>query len=569
MKSKGIMTALAVAVAMVSIVAVLQTGGGVDEVDATSTTDIETAFQDGGSYMLTSDVTLTGTQTITGDLILDFNGYRIYTDDTITVNGDLTLKDSGENGGISANIPTSTNTEMHCMLDNYGSMTVYGGNYIMTYQNDTPSNAASYVIRNHNSLVVNDMDIDTISNGILTTANQGAGKDATMQAVTTIHDITIVTGSSGYGLVISGDDQITGEDDNEDAILTVYNADIQACVALGTNASNGLYAGFTMNILGGNYSGEYGMYAPGYGVYNISGGHFDNTSACIQIAAGILNISGDVLMETDVESNTPGLVNGSIDSEGVLVIGKANQYYIGDIEVNITGGELRNNNPAGDAIVMYDSSMGHEVFTDNTIEVNLTGGNVEGDLKVVSQTTYSGETPVPQNSSKLSFTLNGGNLTGDVYMDDEMESDISFDSGTFEGESQGVSIPTPTGTVYFPDGTYSQYYNGFRMPDTYVEYRDGYTFLGFSLSSNATEADYQPGEYITSSGNVTVYEVWESDVSYFPPIWDDDDEYIPPIVPAQPQESGDDDDTVTIVACAAAAVVAALLAAFLIIDRKH
>ena len=106
------------------------------------------------------------------------------------------------------------------------------------------------------------------------------------------------------------------------------------------------------------------------------------------------------------------------------------------------------------------------------------------------------------------------------------------------------------------------------MPDTYVEYRDGYTFLGFSLSPNATSADYAPGTFVECSGNVTVYEVWESETSYFPPIWDDDDDYVPPIVPSQTEDSGDD-DTVTIVACAAAAVVAALLAAFLIIDRRQ
>ena len=565
MKSKGIMTALAVAVAMVSIVAVLQTGGGVDEVDATTTDDIQAAFQDGGSYTLTSDVTLTGTQTISGDLVLDFNGYTLYTDDTITVNGDLTLRDSGEDGGISANIPTTTQEEMHCMFDNYGNMVVDGGKYVMTYQNNTPSNANSYVIRNHNSLVVNDMNINTISNGILTTAFEGENVEAIRQAVTTINDINIVTGDNGYGFVISGDHQITGDNDNEDAILTVNNATVNAKVAFGSNASSGKYAGFTLYVLGGTYTGDYGIYCSGYGAYNLLGGYFHNDSACVQIASGILTIGGGVVLEANVESDAPGLVAGGIDSKGVLVVGKGGSGYIEGIEVNINGGELRNS--VGDAIVMYDTYLGLEAHKDDTIAVNLNGGQINGDVNIVTKTPTSSGGEIPVDSSKVALNIDGATVNGNIHMDQGMESEVKVTSGIINGSTDGVDIQEPTGTVYFPDGTSNQYYTGFRMPDTYVEYRDGYTFIGFSLSPNATSADYAPGTLVKCSGNVTVYEVWESDTP-LPPIWDDDDDYVPPIVPVQPEDSGDD-DTVTIVACAAAAVVAALLAAFLIIDRRQ
>lgn len=535
--------------------------------------ELQDAFDNGGSITLTSDVTLTGAQTISGDLEIDFNGYTVSTNETITVNADLALRDSRGGGGITANIPSTQVTEtMHCVLDNYGTMTIYGGTFNMTFQNDSPSDASTYVIRNHSNLTVYDMTVDTISNGILTTANLGEDEKATSQAITVIHDITIITGDNGYGLVVSGDDQITGTDDNEDAILTVYDATIDASVCFGTNASNGLYAGFTMNILGGTYTGDYGIYCSGYGVYNISGGHFDNDSACIQIAAGILNISGDAVLETDVVSNTPGVVNGTIDSEGVLVIGKANQYYIGDIDVNITGGTLRNNNPDGDSIVMYDSSMGHDVFKDNTISVDLTGGEVTGDVKIVSKQTFVGgdNTPVDRDSTKLSFTVDGATVNGDISMDKEMETIVDVSSGVFNGTYTGpegtVTIPEASGTVYYPDGTYGTYYSSFRMPSGPVSDRDGYTFLGFSLRSDATSADYEPNEVVETTGNVTVYEVWENDNPYVP-FPDDDDDYVP-IPPVVYEDSGDD-DTVTIVACAAAAVVAAILAVFLIVERKH
>ena len=284
------MAALVAAIAILGVVVVLQTGGGADEVsavDASSTEELRDAFENGGSITLTSDVTLTGAQTISGDLEIDFNGHTIFTDETITVNADLTIRDSRGGGGITANILSTQVTEtMHCVLDNNGTMTIYGGSFNMTFQNSSPSDASTYVIRNHSNLTVYDMTIDTISNGILTTANLGAGKEATSQAITVIHDITITTGDNGYGLVVSGDDQIIGTDDNEDAILTVYDATIDASVCFGTNASNGLYAGFTMNILGGTYTGDYGIYCSGYGVYNISGGHFDNDSACSKSLQG-------------------------------------------------------------------------------------------------------------------------------------------------------------------------------------------------------------------------------------------------------------------------------------------
>ena len=220
---------------------------------------------------------------------------------------------------------------------------------------------------------------------------------------------------------------------------------------------------------------------------------------------------------------------------------------------------------------MYDSSMGHYVFKDNTISVDLTGGEVTGDVKIVSKQTFVGgdNTPVDRDSTKLSFTVDGATVNGDISMDKEMETTVDVSSGVFSGTYTGpdtVTIPEASGTVYYPDGTSGTYYSSFRMPSGPVSGRDGYTFLGFSLRSDATSADYEPNEVVKTTGNVTVYEVWENDNPYVP-FPDDDDDYVP-IPPVVYEDSGDD-DTVTIVACAAAAVVAAILAVFLIVERKH
>ena len=51
---------------------------------------------------------------------------------------------------------------------------------------------------------------------------------------------------------------------------------------------------------------------------------------------------------------------------------------------------------------------------------------------------------------------------------------------------------------------------------TYIPYtkptRSGYTFLGWSTSSWATSADYQPGSVYTPYGNMTFYAVWKQNV---------------------------------------------------------
>lgn len=139
---KTTMAALVAAIAILGVVAVLQTGEGADEVsaiDASSADELQNAFINGGSITLTSDVTLTGAQTISGDLEIDFNGHTIFTNETITVNADLTLRDSRGGGGITANIPSTQVTKtMHCVLDNIGTMTIYGGSFNMTFQNNSP-----------------------------------------------------------------------------------------------------------------------------------------------------------------------------------------------------------------------------------------------------------------------------------------------------------------------------------------------------------------------------------------------------------------------------------------------
>ncbi len=42
--------------------------------------------------------------------------------------------------------------------------------------------------------------------------------------------------------------------------------------------------------------------------------------------------------------------------------------------------------------------------------------------------------------------------------------------------------------------------------------REGYNFLGWSMNKNATTGIYMPGNYITLTGNITLYAIWEREV---------------------------------------------------------
>ena len=63
-----------------------------------------------------------------------------------------------------------------------------------------------------------------------------------------------------------------------------------------------------------------------------------------------------------------------------------------------------------------------------------------------------------------------------------------------------------------PEDTY-RYYGSGALLSTTVPTRTGYTFLGWATSANATSASYQPGDGFTQSVDITLYAVWQRDVT--------------------------------------------------------
>lgn len=563
-------------------------GGVICTVRGEGYTDLANAIENsesGDIITIINDFTQTTSVTIDKTLTIDLNG-RIITSGvsnetliTVTAGGNLTIRDgTNSDGGFYTTNPKyliNTETDSKIIIESgifhmkdvtkcdiigiQGDGTINGGTFI--YEGDHEKNGCVLRVYNGGQVVINDIDIDSDKQAIVLRSDSSQSRSTTL----TFNNGTIDSCYYAFSVFGHGYDD---EDDNNNTVLTVIDADVTVrdsenpdeseSAVFGTNANNGSNAGHTINIEGGSFTGNTGCYFPSYGVYNITGGTFDTTLYGIRIAAGILNISDDAVITTDVISESTSLEDDSkpTGTMGALTVGKVNKEYVGDIVVNVSGGSL--SNALGNAITVYDDTMGTTELEGKVISINLSGGTVTGDVEFISANNDNSD------STALSLTLDRGNIDGDLKMEDGMQSEITLTSGTISGNVDGVSVEA-TGTVTYPDGTTTNYYNRFVLPDA-PEDVDGYTFLGYSLRPDATSADYSPNQTVTASGDVTVYEVWESDDPIIP-FPDDDDDYVP-IPPVVYEDSGDD-DTVTIVACAAAAVVAAILAVFLIVERKH
>lgn len=112
-----------------------------------------------------------------------------------------------------------------------------------------------------------------------------------------------------------------------------------------------------------------GIYAAGYAEWNINGATIEGESAGIAIKSGILNIkSGSIKSAGEDQTPTPGFGNGVYPSGTAIQI-ESNKEYVGNIEINITGGTIESANSA--ALYEYLDSK-----TENTTikNIKISGG---------------------------------------------------------------------------------------------------------------------------------------------------------------------------------------------------
>ena len=208
---------------------------------------------------------------------------------------------------------------------------------------------------------------------------------------------------------------------------------IRAMQGIGTNASSGKYAGFTINMTNGLIDGTKngtGMYLPAMGVTNIYGGEVTGAQG-IRICAGELNMTGGTLTGTALSDGSDLVAGGSGGTNGALVAGKASNGYVGNIDISISGDAVIRNTASGSdvrpTIVVSDKNMAsiasQEIknkdgdtisnysYNDTSISVSVDGAEIEGDVVKISNLTQS--TPT-SDGGDTTLQLHNASVSGSV-----------------------------------------------------------------------------------------------------------------------------------------------------------
>ncbi len=429
------------------------------------------AVNSGGHIELTDSFTIKGALIVTEDVTIDLNGETLTFDPIASVidgkisyytvgfnvKESLTIDDSGNNGKITI----SSSVDNLTVKTKYRLIQILGGAEVTLndgiIENTCLDYNASPTIANYGTLNINGGEVTGV-NPIFTFApwlgnDDWKGKNAYVNidggniegvpctAVNGNEDADGVGTSWGltwFGLGVAGisGSKYDGEDgtyDNEAVQINISGGTISGGQGLGTNASGGIYAGYTLNISGGEIIGVgeegTGMYIPAVGKTTITGGTIKGEQA-IRIAAGEMEITGGTIIST-VESDEQDLIaGGSGGTKGAIVAGKAGSGYYGDLVINIKeGAEIKNTNSENaPAIVVSDKNMAGSNYEDNKIVVNVDGAKIDGDVIKISNVKEDGDT---EDGGNTSLTVNNSVITGNVK--NQSKTNIVVTDSTIEG----------------------------------------------------------------------------------------------------------------------------------------
>ena len=408
-KLMSVLLALALVLAMVPVAA------------SAESTELPTPVD--GVITLTEDVELSSSYEVTGSLTLDLNGFTISNSGELVSNAaalaylfridegaSLTLRDSSSGGVGSLSVDNARG------ILNNGTFIMESGKIEATSSNavvgETTDNSK------WGYCVVNAVTKDSFANN--------------KEVVCEIRGGTLE--SDAYGMYIQGAGvpgtglNASGTETRNDLMLVTISGDaeITASMAIGTNASSGQFAGFTLDIEGGAIHGRdnvnsetddgCALYLPAVGITNISGGTISGGQA-IRICAGELNITGGQIIGTTVGDDSDLIAGGSGGTQGAIVVGKASGGYVGNIDINISGDAVVTNTAEGEgtkpAIVVSDKNMSSEAmgYDDLAITVTVDGAEIKGDVVKVSNLTTGAST---DDGGNTSLTISNTTVTGNV-----------------------------------------------------------------------------------------------------------------------------------------------------------
>lgn len=410
--------------------------------------ELKKAVENGGYLQISDNFEIKNTLVIEKDVNLDLNGKTLTcSSEEIGIqvkNGSTFIEDSADNGKITtSNINTilvkvsagaeftlnsgtleNTNWDFSVkdVIYNYGTLNIYGGTIhgvscLRTY-------APSY---------------DGISDTSSKSAVNMTGGEIIAEPSQTGNYLNVSYGLTWFGLGMGEKGNYNKEPNpiNDAVVINISGGKISGGQALGTNASSGKYAGFTLNISDDAEiisSNDCAAYLPGYGITNISGGKLSGPQG-IRIAAGELNITGGTIEGTSLTDGSDLQSGGSGGTLGAIVVGKASGGYLGNIDVNISNGAVIQNTAMGGtdderpaAIVVSDKNMANSEYKNSSINVTTEDIQITGDIIKVSNLT---STPTSDGGETI-LDINDTTVTGSVI--NQSKSDLYMTSSTVTGD---------------------------------------------------------------------------------------------------------------------------------------
>ncbi|WP_418401499.1 S-layer homology domain-containing protein [Anaerotignum lactatifermentans] len=430
--------------------------------------ELKETVKNGGYLQMSNDFEINDTLVIEKDVNLDLNGNTLTcSSEEIGIqvkSGSTLIEDSADNGKITTNgrktilikvsagaeftlnSGTLENTDLdlatESVIYNYGTLNIDGG--VIKGVSCVHANASQYETKNPTA----EKSIVNITNGQL------IGMPCKTDSLYNNRYTGVSYGLTWYGLGMGEEGNYNKEPGpiNDAVEINISGGKISGGQALGTNASSGKYAGFTLNISDDAEiisSNDCAAYLPGYGITNISGGKLSGPQG-IRIAAGELNITGGTIEGTSLTDGNDLQSGGSGGTLGAIVVGKASGGYLGNIDVNISNGAVIQNtatNGTDDkrpaAIVVSDKNMAKSEYKNSSINVTTEDIEITGDIIKISNLT---STPTSDGGETV-LDINNTAVTGSVI--NQSKSDLNMTSSTVTGDMTNMD----DGNTFVSDST--------------------------------------------------------------------------------------------------------------------
>ena len=432
--------------------------------------ELKEAVKSDGYLQISDNIEIKNTLVIENDVNLDLNGNTLTCSSEeigIQVKSRSTLiEDSVDNGKITTNgretvlIKVSAGAELtlksgtlentdldlatESVIYNYGTLNIDGG--VIKGVSCVHANASQY----ETTAPTEEKSIVNITNGQL------IGMPCKTDSLYNNRYTGVSYGLTWYGLGMGEEGNYNREPDpiNDAVVINISGGKISGGQALGTNASSGKYAGFTLNISDDAEiisSNDCAAYLPGYGITNISGGKLSGPQG-IRIAAGELNITGGTIEGTSLTDGNDLQSGGSGGTLGAIVVGKASGGYLGNIDVNISNGAVIQNTATDGAddkrpaaIVVSDKNMANSEYKNSSINVTTEDIEITGDIIKISNLT---STPTSDGGETV-LDINNTIVTGSVI--NQSKSDLNMTSSTVTGNMTNKE----NGNTFVSDSTIS------------------------------------------------------------------------------------------------------------------